>query len=235
MKSVVQFGPVFDLGAGLQRQIKLGEDGLRLGEGLLRHQVDGVEQGIGFEQCPQIKELLDGRGIQHGHHGAAMGLELYQPLSFQLHQGFPHRDAAHRQLLGDGVLAQGGARSKLATQYPAAEVLHHHLGSGLVRWGHAGVTGRLQNCILYKVWLNLTRKGRQGKAWREPYAAHRPKKYRPAGLTGTGLRDARRVSYNCGPAATRRLPSSLSVKRSKFLMKRPARSAALASHSAWSA
>ena len=48
-------------------------------------------------------------------------------------------------------------------------------------------TGRLQNCILYKVWLNLTRNRVQGKAWREPYAVHRPKKYRPAGLTGMGL------------------------------------------------
>ena len=96
-----------------------------------------MEQGIGFQQGSQIKELLDGRGVQHGDHGAAVGLELHQPLRFQLHQGFAHRNAAHRQLLGDGVLAQGGAGGKLPTQYPAAEVLHHHLGSGLVGWGHA--------------------------------------------------------------------------------------------------
>ncbi|MNG15684.1 hypothetical protein D3C84_995290 [compost metagenome] len=44
-----------------------------------------------------------------------------------------------------------------------------------------------------------------------------------------------RWRYSWGPAATRRLPSSVSVKRSKFLMKRSARSTALASHSAWSA
>lgn len=39
------------------------------------------------------------------------------------------------------------------------------------------------------------------------------------------------VDYNLGPAATNALPASLPVNFAKFLMKRPARSCAFASHS----
>ncbi len=50
-----------------------------------------------------------------------------------------------------------------------------------------------------------------------------------------GFDSSEGADYSWGPAATRALPASLPVYLTKFLMKRPARSSALAFHTATSA
>jgi hypothetical protein len=62
--------------------------------------------GIGLEQQPQSKHLVDLAARKAAHLEAAMRVDVDQPLGAQPYQRFPYRDLADAEFGRDGILQQ---------------------------------------------------------------------------------------------------------------------------------
>ena len=69
------------------------------------------------------------------HHGTLVGDVLHQALQLQLHQGLPHRGAAHAQLGGQLALGEGIARLKDPVQNGLFDLFVYMLAQGIAPQG----------------------------------------------------------------------------------------------------
>jgi hypothetical protein len=94
----------------------------------------GLEQAR-LQQSPEFEQFLDLFRRESGDDGAAVGMDLHEPLRFQLHQGFSDRDPADAELHSQRFLAELEAGLELAVHDAPAQLLRHGGGDGAVLEG----------------------------------------------------------------------------------------------------